>query len=115
MEGIVIDQEAEKSIASKWEELAISCIEKLDSKNIPPLVGHDKTVEELEDLISLPQLFSHLIKPRFYFGFQGIFLFGPPGTGKTLLAQTLAARHVVLFFNTPANQIISKWVGDTEK
>ena len=98
-----------------WEQMVIGFKQELDPNEIPPLAGHRKVIETLEDLMEIPQLFPHLIKSRSNVGFQGILLFGPPGTGKTLLAQTLAARKGLTFYNVPADQLTSKWVGDTEK
>ena len=97
------------------ESLVIGFQEKLDPATQPAIIGYDKVLDLLQDLIELPRRFSHLIKPGSTVGFQGILLFGPPGTGKTLMAQNLAAQQGLAFFKIPVERLISKYVGDTEK
>jgi transitional endoplasmic reticulum ATPase len=42
-------------------------------------------------------------------------LFGPPGCGKTLLAKAAAAESQVNFLSIRGPEVISKWVGESEK
>ncbi len=46
---------------------------------------------------------------------KGALLFGPPGCGKTLIAKALAAEGYfnIIFVRGP--EILSKWVGESEK
>lgn len=46
---------------------------------------------------------------------KGIILAGPPGTGKTLLAKALAAESEVNFISIKGPELVSKWVGESEK
>lgn len=100
---------------AEMEELVLGFRQQVNADQIPQIIGHERIAEDLEDLMAIPRLFQHLSRPDTNVGFQGILLFGPPGTGKTLLAQTLAAKQGLAFFNVPAEQLTSKWVGDTEK
>ncbi len=40
---------------------------------------------------------------------------GPPGTGKTLAARALAARLGLEAYRVDLSQLVSKWIGETEK
>ncbi len=46
---------------------------------------------------------------------RGILLYGPPGSGKTLLAKALASQTEVNFISVKGPELLSKWVGESEK
>jgi transitional endoplasmic reticulum ATPase len=86
-----------------------------------PNVGWDDVggLEEikrlLKEMIELPlqdpQRYTRLgIRPG-----RGVLLYGPPGTGKTLLARAVANECKVNFINVKGPEIMSKWVGESEK
>ncbi len=57
------------------------------------------------------ELFRHFgAKPA-----RGLLLHGPPGTGKTLLARALATEAEVNFLAVKGPELMSKWVGESEK
>ncbi|OYT34543.1 MAG: cell division protein [Candidatus Aenigmarchaeota archaeon ex4484_52] len=45
----------------------------------------------------------------------GILLWGPPGCGKTLIAEATAKEAKAVFFNIGISDVLSKWVGESEK
>lgn len=45
----------------------------------------------------------------------GILLFGPPGTGKTTIGRVLASETEATFLSVNAADILSKWLGDSER
>ncbi|MCB0353350.1 MAG: ATP-binding protein [Bdellovibrionales bacterium] len=46
---------------------------------------------------------------------KGILLQGPPGTGKTTIAKAMAHTAHLSFFALRTDEVISKWVGESEK
>lgn len=78
------------------------------------VAGLDSAKEELQEAVILPMRFPELFvgarKP-----WTGILLYGPPGTGKSFLAKAVATESDSAFFAVSANDLISKWQGDSEK
>ena len=71
----------------------------------------DRLKESIEWPLTKPELFDHFgINPP-----RGIVLFGAPGTGKTLLAKALANEAKANFITIKGPELISKWVGESEK
>lgn len=60
--------------------------------------------------IMFPQLFVGKRKP-----WKGILLYGPPGTGKSYLAKAAATETGGKFYSVSAANIVSKWMGETER
>ncbi|MGI6680040.1 MAG: AAA family ATPase [Bdellovibrionota bacterium] len=70
-----------------------------------------------EELISVVKLLKGADNARKY-GIEvpkGMLLYGPPGTGKTTIAKVMANTANMAFFVLETSDIVSKWVGDSEK
>ena len=82
----------------KWEDVA----------------GLEQAKQTLKEAIILPvkfpDIFVGIRKP-----WKGILLYGPPGTGKTYLAKACATQANATFFSISSSDLISKWVGESEK
>ncbi len=79
--------------------------------NIAGLVECKQSLREAIVLpIMRPELFIGVRKP-----WSGILLYGPPGCGKTLLAQAAATECEATFFSASAAELLSKWLGESEK
>ena len=46
---------------------------------------------------------------------RNILLFGPPGTGKTTIAKAMSSNIRATFFNVPISELLSRYVGDSER
>ncbi len=77
--------------------------------------GLDDIKKILREMIELPledpECFERLgVRPG-----RGVLLYGPPGTGKTLIAKAVANECNVNFISIKGPEIMSKWVGESEK
>ena len=77
--------------------------------------GLDEVKRQLREGIELPlqnpDAFKRLgIRPA-----KGFLLYGPPGNGKTLLAKAVAREAEANFVATKSSDLLSKWVGESEK
>lgn len=68
-------------------------------------------IESVEWPLKYPEAFESIgIRPP-----RGILLYGLPGTGKTLLVRALATESNVNFISIKGPEILSKWVGESER
>jgi transitional endoplasmic reticulum ATPase len=77
--------------------------------------GLEDIKKELREAVEMPledsESFARMgIRPP-----KGVLLFGAPGTGKTLLARALATESKANFISIKGPEIMSKWVGESEK
>jgi len=67
--------------------------------------------ESIEWPLRTPERFERMgISPP-----NGVMLYGPPGTGKTLMAKAVANETDANFISIRGPQLLSKWVGESEK
>mmetsp|Transcript_42704 Transcript_42704/g.91594 ORF Transcript_42704/g.91594 Transcript_42704/m.91594 type:complete len:437 (-) Transcript_42704:134-1444(-) len=82
----------------KWEDIA----------------GLHAAKEALQETVILPalhpELFVGALEP-----WHGILLYGPPGTGKSCLAKACATEADATFFSISSSDLVSKWMGESEK
>jgi len=79
------------------------------------VAGLNEVKEKIKELIITPFSYPDLAKKWKIKTGGGVLVFGPPGTGKTLLAKAVAGELDADFFYVKASDIMSKWVGESEK
>lgn len=77
--------------------------------------GLEEVKEILCEAVSWPLKYGKLIEKARLKATKGILLAGPPGTGKTLIAKALATESEVNFISIKGPELISKWIGESEK
>ncbi|MHA2097578.1 MAG: CDC48 family AAA ATPase [Candidatus Kariarchaeaceae archaeon] len=77
--------------------------------------GLEKIKKELKESLEWPTLHEDLFVKMRLKSEKGILLYGPPGTGKTMLAKAVANEINMNFISIKGPELISKWVGETEK
>ena len=77
--------------------------------------GLDETKRQLQEGIELPLKHPDAFRRLGIRQARGFLLFGPPGNGKTLLAKAVAREAEANFIATKSSDLLSKWVGESEK
>ncbi|HEC88671.1 MAG TPA: ATP-binding protein [Thermoplasmata archaeon] len=101
-------------IDEKGEEKVVQLLEK-PKITFNDVAGLEEVKEKIKDLIITPFLYPEIAKKWKVRTGGGVLLYGPPGTGKTLLAKAVAGELDADFFYIKASDIMSKWVGESEK
>ncbi|PJA20067.1 MAG: AAA family ATPase, partial [Candidatus Diapherotrites archaeon CG_4_10_14_0_2_um_filter_31_5] len=71
--------------------------------------------EELKQVVDCPLKHKEAFDKMGITAPRGVFLYGAPGTGKTLLAKAVATESGKNFISIKGPELISKWVGETER
>jgi len=106
--------EADEEKKKLEEQLSGCIVQEKPNVKWEDVAGLEKAKEALKEAvifpIKFPQLFQGKRKP-----WKGILLYGPPGTGKSFLAKAAATETHGNFFSVSAANIVSKWMGESER
>ncbi len=78
------------------------------------VAGLEAAKESLKEAVILPIKFPHLFTGK-RTPWRGILLYGPPGTGKSYLAKAVATESNSTFFSVSSSDLVSKWMGESER
>lgn len=78
------------------------------------IAGLEGAKETLKEAVVLPIKFPTLFQGKRQ-AWKGILLYGPPGTGKSYLAKAVATEANSTFFSISSSDLVSKWMGESER
>jgi vacuolar protein-sorting-associated protein 4 len=110
------DDEGEQDADSKKLRGALAGAILSEKPNIrwEDVAGLEMAKEALKEAVILPIKFPHLFTGKRQ-PWKGILLYGPPGTGKSYLAKAVATEANSTFFSVSSSDLVSKWMGESER
>jgi vacuolar protein-sorting-associated protein 4 len=104
------DEEKVKQAPNELQQ----CVIRNTTTRWSDVAGLDDAIRALKEAAVLPVTHPHLFnKDRR--PWRAVLLYGPPGTGKTHLATALATETRATFFAITPSNILSEWMGHSEK
>jgi transitional endoplasmic reticulum ATPase len=83
--------------------------------DINDIIGHEEAKAELREHLVAPIQNKEMFEAMGLNCNGGVILHGPPGTGKTMLGKAVASLSGVQFMAVSGPELLSKWVGESER
>ena len=97
------------------EMISDTIITERPSIKMSEVAGLEGAKQAIDDAIIAPMKHPELFIGKARQPWRGILFYGPAGCGKTLVAKAVAAEVNATFFNVSAANIVSKWLGESER
>ncbi|MFW9787437.1 MAG: AAA family ATPase [Candidatus Thorarchaeota archaeon] len=97
------------------EMISDTIITERPSIKMSEVAGLADAKQAIEDAILAPMKHPELFIGKARQPWRGILFYGPAGCGKTLIAKAVASEVNATFFNVSAANIVSKWLGESER
>lgn len=111
-EAITEEDEDSKRLREMVEDTIIS---ERPNVKMTEVAGLKDVKQVINDAILAPMKHPELFKGKARQPWRGILFYGPAGCGKTLVAKAVASEIKATFFNVSAANIVSKWLGESER
>jgi len=106
-----VDDEAKKL----QEMISDTILTERPTVKLSEVAGLEDAKQAIDDAILAPMKHPELFKGKARQPWRGILFYGPAGCGKTLVAKAVASEVNATFFNVSAANIVSKWLGESER
>ncbi|MFW9912639.1 MAG: AAA family ATPase [Candidatus Thorarchaeota archaeon] len=114
-EAMASEAEVDEDTRRLQEMIADTIITEKPSVKMSDVAGLEDAKQAINDAIIAPMKHPELFKGKSRQPWRGILFYGPAGCGKTLIAKAVASEVNATFFNVSAGNIVSKWLGESEK
>lgn len=105
-----------KTVASSDNEETVDfAVSDIPDTKFEDVIGLDEAKEAIRIKTIYPMTHGDVYAALGKRSGGGVLLYGPPGTGKTMLARAAANEAGAAFFAVKCSDIVSKWVGESEK
>jgi vacuolar protein-sorting-associated protein 4 len=109
------EQELDEDAKRLREMISDTIISERPNIMLSEVAGLEAAKQAINDAIVTPMKHPELFKGKARQPWRGILFYGPAGCGKTLVAKAVASEVNATFFNVSAANIVSKWLGESER
>jgi vacuolar protein-sorting-associated protein 4 len=109
------NDQVDEDVRHLQEMIADTILTERPDLKMSEVAGLEDAKQAIQEAILSPMKHPELFKGKARQPWKGILFYGPSGCGKTLIAKAVASEVHATFFNVSAGNIVSKWLGESEK